>query len=195
MVRGKKIILIFIFVASGIFGLWVWQRQVSQQAQLSTKEKDVALEKMLGRSVKEEKADLGVQRYQGKFFTLEYPGSMTINNKDNQTAVKSPEFKESLKLLQFDPRLNVVILLSDFSGDLSEYSSVKLRRDKDQGYSESKTQIDSQQAAVFSKQQEGIEKSVFLKTKDGIFSLSVTGYNQERVDALFEQIIPTITFL
>src|SRR5687768_6190248 len=158
----KKFLIIGATLLIFIAGL-IWQFQVSSQARVSQSQKNAALKELLGREVREEKVDPGLQRYEGRFFSLSYPGLVERNNKES-SATKSAQIGESLKLIQFDPRRNFVVMVTEVEPGtkLSEYSAVSFRKQKGSGYLEENRTVDGQSALVFVKESDGAEKTAFV---------------------------------
>lgn len=179
--------------------LFLQSQNNSKRAGVFTEpEKQQALEQILGRKAKNDQdvKPLGNKTYQGKYFTLQYPASAKIYDLKELNASASSNL-ELFSFDLFDPRMTFTAQANRSQGlttqSLTDIPAVKLRKLKKELYSEEDREINLKPIVVFTKKQEGGEKSGFL-IRPGIFysfSLSSPSYSED-LEKIFDQIISTI---
>ena len=157
-----------------------WQLYVSQH-QLSEKDKSAAYERLLGRDLKQG-TTIETKEYQGTHFAFNYPSN--VSERQNQATESDAPVVESVRLISFEPRLNLTIIVAKSDTPLDENSAVKFRL-SNQEYSQTESTIAREKALLFTKKD---EKSAFFQMKDQIYSLVVTGNSSEEVEKLFETV-------
>jgi hypothetical protein len=188
IMKRKKIIfplLLLTLIASG-FSYWHF---TASKVSLSDTERTKAYEQILGREIKEEK-NIEIKDYQGKYFSLKYPSNLSIKEATSSADQKS----ETLRMLGFDPRVNLVVMAVQENTSISDYSAVKFRaQSEDFTAVENPPEINGLESIVYTNAT-APEKTAFLKKGSTIYSISTTGSNMAEVEKLFDQVIQTITF-
>src|SRR4029078_12413585 len=125
----KRYIIWLLIIAVPCLTAICWQVYVSQSSKMSASEKQKSVTEILGRGAREEKIDPGPQNYNGKFFSLTYPGSLLIDTKINPQATMCAQPKERLKLSGSDPRADFTAMVNEAKGltNVADDSGVMFR--------------------------------------------------------------------
>lgn len=187
--KKKKIIIPVIILTFISTGFLYWHFTASK-IELSEAERANAYKQLLGRDIKEE-VKIEEKGFQGNYFSLTYPSNLSVKEATSSSEQKS----ETLRMLGFNPRLNLVVMAVNGEGiSLDDYSAVKFRRQSEEWKdTESSSNINNSNTVVFTNKKSP-EKTAFLKKNNMIYSISISGSNFSEVEKLFESIAKTITF-
>lgn len=167
---------------------------------LTEKQKKEALKEILGRSPKEEKnvqsGALDSLEYSGKYFSLTYPSSVTVYNRENKNVRDNKSILEFFRLDQNEPNLSFIAQVIEGSNfqNLDEYPAVALRKNQKKNYVESEIEIDSTKGVSFiGKPAYGkTDKVSFILKNNKIFSFSISATNLSEVEEIYNRILSTV---
>lgn len=182
---SKKVLLFILFcIISSLFFIWInlnWEAPA-----LDGKQKEKAIENILGRSMREEKnISQGEKAYQGKFFSLSYPAYAQVYDSENANV---------FRIDSDDPKFRLVVLVEDTQGAvLDELSGVRIRR-QNRLYKEQSLTIDNNAGVLFIKTQDGVERSSFFLIQGRSYSLSITGVDASELKEIYAKIMDSVKF-
>lgn len=168
--------------------------------ELSSKEKEEAIAKILGRKPNlTETSPKGDRIYNGKYITFLYPAAANeikqlLNGKEvPYTGLEQFIFKlESPKLTVYLEVINSPVNVST----LTDYPSVKLRQLQSNLYKEEEAFIENTQGVAFEKRDTiNFEKTGYFSFNGKIYSFSVQGPDSKAVREMFSKLISTSKFL
>src|SRR5687768_16691262 len=128
----KRYIFLIVFLSLLAAGAIFWQWGVSEAAKKAaqSEDKNKRLETLLDREIRIEKTPTGEEKYDGKYFSVVSPGDMRVNKDEKNEAAGAGGNLERLYLLKSEPRLNLVVVVTDGSNinKIEAFPSVKLRK-------------------------------------------------------------------
>ncbi len=170
-------------------GGWLFLTKTSQKSVFSVEEKNAAMAKILNRDpVLNDKKIAAWQEYQGKYIHFSYPDDALLHI--NQT--KQANVLESLSFSLPVDHINLTIQVVNTS--LADYPGLTLRRNDKENYKESQGKIDKIDSLVFTKQGDGVEKTVFFEANNKLFTIAVSGYNMDDVEDFYTKFIASVGF-
>lgn len=168
------------------------------QEALSDEFKEEAVTKLLGRKAQLEADNVptGDTQYKGKYISFKYPArALEYTFRENSTSSESASL-EDFSFDLSDPKavFNMKVVANSRLTDIADYPAVRLREQRGYEYEKSSVMAGSTQGLVFFKKGMSAEKSGFFLKDGRIYTISVTGPNEESVGELFDSILKTVSF-
>lgn len=138
--------------------------------------------------------------HQGKFFSLQYPTSVSVYDKQNDAVTANKAVVEFWRVDQVQPLTQVVVqvLFQPDLASLSEFSSVALRRQGTQQYTESEILIDGKTGIQFVKEDrsQGLyEIGAFFMFRQHVYTIVLRSSDAVFGGQMYETMLSTLRFL
>jgi len=197
----SNIILAVILIAlagSLVTGFIILNRSASP---MSEKQKEQALTNILGRPVvlREKKVAAGDLLHKGKYVSFLYPAAAEITRLTvNGTPVPSHDLEDFKFSLGEDPRIDVttsILQASSAETAIADDSGVRLRQTEKDTYKQAEVVVDGQHGLVFTRVDQGFEKTAFFFINNKVYTFSVSSSDQVGATDLYNKIILSVKFL
>lgn len=188
----KKILIILLICGIPALGVFLYYNRVSSDT-LSGKQKQEAVQKILGRGIRQERTHT-LATYTGNYISFSYPAWVAVDTRDDQTLKKKPTILDFFELRNPDSHLFIVTQVekADVSR-LENETAVHLRQvEQKELYNQSTVTIDGHSGLLFTKKQDGAEKSLFIIYNGRLYSVAATALSMEAIDEVMDQILKTV---
>lgn len=185
----KKLFLFCFLIAILALAIAFYILSLPPKEKLSKEFKEEAATKLLGRKVQlDDTTAKGVVEYTGKYIQFKYPARAVVYTyKGASSSAILEDFSFDIK----EPKMVFNMQVIDASNfvTVADFPAVNLRKLRSYEYKEEKFKINDASGLVFFKQENGVEKSGFLISKNKLYSFVVTGQDETEVNKLFDDII------
>lgn len=190
----KKIIVLFLLIASLIAVTIVYNYLNRSSTPMSEAEKEAAIGKILGRKPNLEESKVkGDVTYNGKYVSFVYPGSATIEKQLLNGKEMPYDGLERFIFKMNEPKVRVYVEVIEKPRNvtsLSDYPSVKLRQLEPNLYDQKDIFAGDVQGLSFTAQGNlNYEIASFFLYKGRIYSFSFTGAGSKNVDEVYKKVM------
>lgn len=162
---------------------------------LTTKEKQNALTKLLGRHpiLTQKVRSTALVQYSGTYLSFSYPAAATEYVYDAPID-KSGFVLEHFHFQEHMPQYHFVLQVEKQNADALRYddvSGIRLRRTQKDIYTESLLHTNSGNWITFVKKDDAFEKTAFLLHGDKLFTLAITG-SDPSIEKIFDDVLQSV---
>ncbi|SRR5258708_2006362 len=165
-----------------------------QKEALSEQTKKQALEKLLNRDpVLQDKHPAGWKTFDGKYIHFSYPSDANVYKPAVQPATVLESF--SCGLISSHILIAIQVIQPGELNSIGGYPGVSLRQTEKDIYHGNNAIVASHQGLAFTKEGvDGVEKSAFFLLDGRVFSLVVSGYQQQEVEQYYKRVLASTSF-
>ncbi len=181
--KKKTLLALLLFAPAGIFIAINSSRDI-----LSIRQKQAAVENLLGRKTKVSSNKTSSGDYRGKYFSLIYPTSANIYDNTDQ---------DSIRIDNTFPKWTFVATAASVVNNqtLEEMPGVAFRKSKSSIYTQTYGFLDSHKTISFTKDQDGSEKSTSAVVSGKIYNFVISSVSSSLsdIEPVFDKIISSVS--